>query len=107
MQYVYSTKPPGTLIKLRPIGILKMVDASEQDDKIITVPTGKIDLTCDNVKSFSDLPPIEQQRLEDFFRAYKQLPEGRKVVELKGAEDAAAARAIITAAHEKYRATHK
>lgn len=105
--YTRTPLHPGTLIKLRPIGILKMVDAGEQDDKIIAVPTSKIDPTYDNVKSFSDLPQIEQQRLEAFFRVYKQLPEGRKVVELKGTEDAAAAKAIIAAAHEKYRATHK
>lgn len=105
--YTRAPLHPGTLIKLRPIGILKMVDAGEQDDKIIAVPTSKIDPTYDNIKSIGDLPLIEQQRLEAFFRVYKQLPEGRKVVELKGMEDAAAAKAIITAAHEKYREKHK
>ncbi|WP_124064440.1 inorganic diphosphatase [Klebsiella pneumoniae] len=36
---------PGTLIKLRAIGVLKMIDGGEKDDKIIAVPASKIDLT--------------------------------------------------------------
>ncbi len=83
---------PGTLIKLRPIGVLKMIDGGEKDDKIIAVPASKIDPTYDDIKTITDLPKIEQQRLEAFFRVYKELPEGRKKVELAGFNDAAAAK---------------
>ncbi len=69
---------PRTLIKLRAIGVLKMIDGGEKDDKIIAVPASKIDPTYDDIKTISDLPKIEQQRLEAFFRVYKELPEGRK-----------------------------
>ncbi len=61
-----------------------MVDGGEKDDKIIAVPASKIDPTYDDIKTISDLPKIEQQRLEAFFRVYKELPEGRKKVELAG-----------------------
>ena len=49
-----------------------------KDDKIIAVPASKIDPTYDDIKTISDLPKIEQQRLEAFFRVCKELPEGRK-----------------------------
>lgn len=90
---IYTREPivPGAIIKVRPIGVLKMIDGGEQDDKIVAVPTSKIDPTYDNIKEISDLPKIEQQRLEAFFRVYKQLPEGRKVVELNGFDNAEAA----------------
>ncbi|MGK2960493.1 MAG: inorganic diphosphatase [Candidatus Malihini olakiniferum] len=52
------------------------------------------------------MPQIEQQSLKAFFRVYRQLLEGHKIVELKGTEDAAVAKAIIAATHKKYRATH-
>ena len=55
-----------------------MIDGGEKDDKIIAVPASKIDPTYDDIKTISDLPKIEQQRLEAFFRVYKELPEGRK-----------------------------
>ncbi len=91
---------PGTLIKLRPIGVLKMIDGGEKDDKIIAVPASKIDPTYDDIQTITDLPKIEQQRLEAFFRVYKELPEGRKKVELAGFNDAAAAKQEIKSARE-------
>ncbi|ADU70389.1 inorganic diphosphatase [Pantoea sp. At-9b] len=102
----YSRAPlqPGTLIKLRPIGVLKMIDGGEVDDKIVAVPASKIDPTYDDIKAMSDLPKIEQERLQAFFRVYKQLPDGRKKVELNGFQDAVAAKTEIKKAFEAYKA---
>ncbi|MEG3126810.1 inorganic diphosphatase [Pantoea cypripedii] len=102
----YSRAPlqPGTLIKLRPIGVLKMIDGGEVDDKIVAVPASKIDPTYDDIKTMNDLPKIEQERLQAFFRVYKQLPDGRKKVELNGFQDAAAAKAEIKQAFDAYQA---
>ncbi|MMZ68541.1 Inorganic pyrophosphatase [compost metagenome] len=94
---------PGTLIKLRAIGVLKMVDGGEKDDKIVAVPASKIDPTYDDIKELSDLPKIEVQRLEAFFRVYKELPEGRKKVELSGFNDAAAAKQEIKQAWDAWK----
>ena len=102
--YTRAPLQPGTLIKLRPIGVLKMIDGGEVDDKIIAVPTSKIDPTYDDIKEMKDLPKIEQERLQAFFRVYKQLPDGRKKVELNGFEDAAKAKAEIKQAFEAYKA---
>ncbi|WP_175253135.1 inorganic diphosphatase [Pseudomonas sp. BMW13] len=94
---------PGVLIKFRPIGYLKMIDGGEHDEKIIGVPSSDIDPTYDNIKDIGDLPAIERQRIEAFFRVYKQLPEGRKKVELNGYGNAAEARQMIQTALDNYK----
>ncbi len=102
--YTRAPLQPGTLIKLRPIGVLKMIDGGEVDDKIVAVPTSKIDPTYDDIKEMSDLPKMEQERLQAFFRVYKQLPDGRKKVELNGFENAAKAKTEIKQAFDAYKA---
>ncbi|MGG7446939.1 inorganic diphosphatase [Kosakonia oryzendophytica] len=102
--YTRAPLAPGTLIKLRPIGVLKMVDGGETDDKIVAVPASKIDPTYDDIKTVTDLPKIEQDRLEAFFRVYKQLPDGRKKVELNGFNDADTAKQEIKAAWDAWKA---
>jgi inorganic pyrophosphatase len=62
----------------------------------------KLDPTYDGIKSVSDLPQIEQDRLTSFFRIYKQLPDARKVVEVKGFDTADSAKGLIKAAIERY-----
>jgi inorganic pyrophosphatase len=94
---------PGVLIKFRPIGYLKMIDGGEADEKIIGVPSSDIDPSYDSIREIDDLPAIERQRIEAFFRVYKQLPEGRKKVELSGFGNAAEARQLIQTALDSYR----
>lgn len=102
--YTRAPMAPGTLIKLRPIGVLKMIDGGESDDKIVAVPASKIDPTYDEIQSINDLPKLEKERLEAFFRVYKQLPDGRKKVELSGFNDVAAAKTEIKSAYEAWKA---
>lgn len=103
---VYSRAPiqSGAAIVVRPIGILKMKDAGDQDDKIIAVPTTRIDPTYSGINSINDLPPIERERLEFFFRTYKTIPMGRKIVTLGGFFGAHEARSeIITSVREYFK----
>lgn len=86
---------PGVLIKFRPIGYLKMIDDGKRDEKVIGVPTDKIDPTYAGIRDLGDLPLIERQRIEAFFRVYKDLPAGRNPVKLDGFGDAAEAHALI------------
>ncbi len=81
---VYTRAPivPGAVITVRPIGVVKMVDGGETDDKIVTVPTSSVGPTYESIKSVADLPQIEQERLQHFFRVYKNLPAGCKAVEV-------------------------
>ena len=93
---------PGVLIKFRPIGYLKMLDKGEQDDKVIGVPTDKVDPTYSNIRDLADLPEIERQRIEAFFRVYKDLPVGRNPVVLDGYGNAAEAKVLITEAMKRF-----
>jgi inorganic pyrophosphatase len=82
---VYTREPivPGALIPVRPIGILKMIDGGEEDDKVVAVPRDDVDPSYALIRDLTDLPEIERQRLVSFFQTYKQLPKGRKVVEIR------------------------
>ena len=95
---------PGVLIAFRPIGYLRMLDKGEQDDKVIGVPTDKVDPTYSNIRDLADLPEIERQRIEAFFRVYKDLPKGRNPVQLNGYGDAKEAKALIRESLERFAA---
>ena len=93
---------PGVLVKFRPIGVLRMLDDGKHDEKIIGVPTDKIDPTYAGIRDLSDLPEIERQRIEAFFRVYKDLPKGRNPVQLDGYGDAKEAKALIRESLERF-----
>lgn len=101
---VYTRAPiaPGALIRVRPIGLIKMIDGGDVDDKVIAVPVTKVDPTYEDVKAIGDLPKIEQERLAAFFRVYKQIPAGSKVVEVGGFDSAEAAKERVNASIEAY-----
>ncbi|GAB3045364.1 inorganic diphosphatase [Stenotrophomonas tumulicola] len=95
---------PGVIVRFRPIGYLKMVDDGEQDEKVIGVPTDKVDPTYAGIRDLSDLPAIERQRIEAFFRVYKDLPEGRNPVQLGGWGNAAEAKVLIEQSMQRFAA---
>ena len=101
---VWTRQPlhPGVLVGFRPIGVLRMVDKGEQDQKVIGVPTDRIDPTYAGIRDLADLPAIERQRIEAFFRVYKDLPEDRNPVQLNGWGDAAEARALISESMRRF-----
>ena len=82
---------PGTLIEARPIAVLDMVDGGKPDAKILCVPVHDIRFAED--KDMGDLPKPILDEIAHFFTVYKHL-EG-KVVEIRGWQDAVAAKAII------------
>nr|WP_238394441.1 inorganic diphosphatase [Pseudoxanthomonas kaohsiungensis] len=86
---------PGVLVRFRPVAVLRMTDKGEQDEKIIGVPVDQVDPTYAGIRDVTDLPAIERQRIEAFFRVYKDLPEGGNAVRLAGWGDAAEARARV------------
>lgn len=85
---------PGALIKVRPIGVLIMEDESGQDEKVLAVPTLKLDPYYANIKSYKDLPEIFIDRIRNFFENYKALEKG-KWVKVQGWEDESSAKSII------------
>ncbi|PWW31691.1 inorganic diphosphatase [Chromohalobacter israelensis] len=94
---------PGAVIEVRAIGVLRMVDDGEADDKIIAVPTDAVDPSYADVEGIEDLPAMQTERLNAFFRVYKDLPEGGDI-ELNGFGDAGEARDILSRAFDAYQA---
>lgn len=70
---------PGTLVAARPIGLLQMEDEAGIDNKVLAVPTEKIDPQFASVKNVEDLNDHLKQRIKHFFENYKTLEPGKWV----------------------------
>jgi inorganic pyrophosphatase len=92
---------PGTVIAVRPVGVLKMDDEAGGDEKIVAVPAPKLTRRYENVHEYTDLPEITRQQIQHFFEHYKDL-ESNKWVKVAGWGDAAEARRIINESIERY-----
>ena len=81
---------PGSVIRCRTVGMLKMTDEAGEDTKLIAVPVSKIFPAYDSVRSVDDLPDLTKERIAHFFEHYKDLEKGKwvKVEGWAGAEDA-------------------
>jgi inorganic pyrophosphatase len=99
---VANTRPifPGAVINVRPVGVLKMIDESGGDEKIIAVPSPHLTKRYLHVHSYTDMPLITLEQIQHFFEHYKDLEPG-KWVKLAGWGDAAEARQYIVDAIER------
>ncbi|MET0281970.1 MAG: inorganic diphosphatase [Steroidobacteraceae bacterium] len=88
---------PGSVIAVRPVGVLMMEDEAGGDEKIIAVPAPKLTRRYENVHEYTDLPEITRQQIQHFFEHYKDL-ESNKWVKVSGWGNAAEARRLITEA---------
>jgi inorganic pyrophosphatase len=102
---VFSYEPfvPGSLVKVRPIGLLKMEDSGEIDDKILAVPVK--DPRFNEVKSYKDLPSHLIKEVEHFFSRYKEL-QGKEV-KILGVEDVEKAKEAILRGIQLYKEKFK
>ncbi|OJI08610.1 MAG: inorganic pyrophosphatase [Candidatus Vogelbacteria bacterium CG10_big_fil_rev_8_21_14_0_10_49_38] len=78
----------GILVEVRPVGIMRMIDGGDGDDKIIAVPIE--DPRWDEVKDLNDVNKHTIKEMEHFYSTYKKLQN--KEVQVTGFEPAAAAR---------------
>lgn len=92
---------PGAVVRFRPLGVLRMVDRGQADEKIVGVPSDAVDPSYSALRTLQDLPAMERERIEAFFRVYKQLPAGARI-ELHGWGDAEEARQLIRAAMQRF-----
>lgn len=77
----------GVVIRCRPIGILKMIDESGEDAKLVAVPHSKLTKEYDYIKDINDLPKLLRNKIKHFFEHYKDLESG-KWVKIEGWENA-------------------
>ena len=91
---------PGSVIEVRPVGMLFMRDEKGEDVKIIAVPMDKIDPTFSNIKDINDVPDAIKNKITHFFEHYKELEPG-KWVKVSGWGNASQAKERINKAIER------
>ena len=90
----------GSVIRCRPLGVLKMTDEAGEDAKLVAVPHSKLSKEYDHIKDVNDLPELLKAQIAHFFEHYKDLEKG-KWVKVEGWENAEAAKAEIVASFER------
>ncbi|MEW8313905.1 MAG: inorganic diphosphatase [Candidatus Thiodiazotropha endolucinida] len=93
---------PGSVIRCRPVAVLKMTDESGDDAKVIAVPADDVSSRWRLVKSADDMPEELMERIAHFFEHYKDLDEG-KWVRVKGWEGAEAAKEEVSNSVQMYK----
>ncbi|RLG83369.1 MAG: inorganic diphosphatase [Thermoprotei archaeon] len=101
----YEPLLPGSVIEVKPIGILEMEDEEGPDAKIIAIPKEKIDPRFKEINDIDDIPKAIKDKIKHFFEHYKELEPGKwvKVTGWKGREEALKR---IEAAIRRYREKH-
>ncbi|KKQ60704.1 MAG: Inorganic pyrophosphatase [Parcubacteria group bacterium GW2011_GWE2_38_18] len=89
----------GCVVEVRPLGILRMTDGGEQDDKIIAVQANNPHYH--HKKKLSDLAPHLLDEITHFFEEYKKLEN--KQVDVTGYESLKAAEQFIIETHKAYK----
>lgn len=92
---------PGCVVRVRPIGMLNMIDSGEQDNKILGVQADNP--RFDAVKDIVDLEKLHTHSLKEiahFFETYKQLQN--KEVKILGWKNSEAAKKEIKRSQEMY-----
>lgn len=70
----------GSVVRCRPIGILKMTDEAGEDSKVLAVPVQKLTPSYNSVRSYKDIPADKLARITHFFKHYKDLEPGKWVI---------------------------
>jgi len=103
---ILSTFPtfPGCLVACRPIGLLRLVDSGEEDDKIIAVSAN--DPRFDEIKELNDLSTHAKKEIKNFFENYAELQTEKKI-KIEGWSGKEKAYEIIKKAIEDYQKKEK
>lgn len=73
------TMVPLCLVSARVIGVMRMLDNGDEDDKIIAVAEG--DPSVNHLRDISEMPPHFTMELREFFETYKRLENKTVVIE--------------------------
>ena len=94
----------GSVVRCRPVGVLKMTDEAGSDEKILAVPVAKVFSGYAHVQDIDQVSQHWLERIGHFFEHYKDLEKG-KWVKLDGFGGAAEAKQILLDAMARYEAT--
>ena len=96
----------GSVVQVRPLGMLQMTDEAGADAKILAVPIDKLSIMYSQIDTFRDLPKPLLDSIAHFFDHYKDLEPG-KWVKIDGWVDAEEAKREIMSSIERYRNADK
>lgn len=74
--------PPGILVTVRPVGLMKMTDGGESDDKVIAVPIE--DIRFDELQDLEGVAKHKLRELQHFFEQNKKLKKKPVEIEVHG-----------------------
>ena len=86
-----ETIVPMCIVSAKVIGVMRMLDEGEHDDKIIAVAEN--DMSVNHFNDISELPPHFIKELRGFFEDYKKLEH--KTVEVRQFQNAEIAKEIV------------
>lgn len=92
---------PGSVIRCRPVGVLKMVDEAGSDEKILAVPVAKVFAGYAHVNDIDQVSPHWLERIGHFFEHYKDL-EKEKWVRLEGWGNAEEAKRVLVESMKRF-----
>ncbi len=95
---------PGSVIRCRPVGVLKMSDEAGSDEKILVVPIDKVFAGYSHIDDIGKVSKHWLERIGHFFEHYKDLEKG-KWVKLDGWGGASEAKRILSEAIVRYDGT--
>lgn len=90
---------PLCLVRAKVIGVMRMIDNGEEDDKIISVALD--DMSVNHIGDIHQLPPHFTSELKHFFEEYKRLEN--KAVNVENFQSKSIAFDIIHKSIENYR----
>lgn len=69
----------GSVIRCRPVGVLKMTDEAGDDAKVLAIPIDKVSKSYRHLNDYTDFPQDRLETIAHFFEHYKDLDEGKWV----------------------------
>lgn len=94
---------PGILVRVRPVGLMEMIDGGESDDKMIAVPVN--DPRWAHIVDIKDVNQHTLKEIRHFNETYKKLQN--KEVLVKGFKGKAKAEAAFARARKLYQNDRK
>lgn len=81
----------GSIVRVKPIGVLHMEDEKGMDEKILAIPVCSLNPFYGNIEEHTQLPPYLCQQIEHFFTHYKDLEKNKwvKIIRWGNAAEAA------------------
>ncbi|MFA5020548.1 MAG: inorganic diphosphatase [Patescibacteria group bacterium] len=68
---------PKAIVTCRPVAVLEMEDEKGIDSKIICVPAAEAEPAVSGIRDLDDLDLPTRERIELFFRRYKEMENGK------------------------------